>query len=417
MPDVITYPLSVSAVRVRQPLGEFYAVSLPASILLEVCYSHSFRVDTPDDESNGYVLSGTQREFDPRRAKEIGQFLEGTEAAFPNSIILGVNYSEEGDFLGDEDERSWVISGATNANCYQLTIPSRARVAAIIDGQHRLGGFRFALNVAPKMDLLCAIYLDLPTPFQAYLFATINFNQKRVDKSLAYELFGFDLEGKDPDSWPPEKLAVFLCRRLNVEHDSPLRHRIRVAALNSEAFEDEEGWRVSTATVVEGLLSLISTNPKRDRDIMATAPQGGGRSRKQVGQDNAPLRAQYKESQDTVVYYLVKSFFSAVKELLWSSADEKSYIKRNVGFQALFDVLKELSRSILGSKDLSLDAMKSRIDALSAVNFSDSFFQASGKGRTRLKNTMRLVLGLVAIDKVPEIDRLDYERLSQAHEG
>src|SRR5688500_18611265 len=81
MPNDPKYPLSVPAIRIRQPLGEFYAVSLPASVLVEVCYSHTFRVEGPESDTSGYAMSGTQREFDFRRAKEIGQFLQGTEAA------------------------------------------------------------------------------------------------------------------------------------------------------------------------------------------------------------------------------------------------------------------------------------------------------------------------------------------------
>jgi hypothetical protein len=36
------------------------------------------------------------------------------------------------------------------------------------------------------MELLCVVFIDLPTPYHAYIFATINFNQKKVDRSLTY---------------------------------------------------------------------------------------------------------------------------------------------------------------------------------------------------------------------------------------
>jgi hypothetical protein len=42
------------------------------------------------------------------------------------------------------------------------------------------------------MQLICSIFFELPKPYQAQLFATINSTQKPVDKSLTYELFGYN---------------------------------------------------------------------------------------------------------------------------------------------------------------------------------------------------------------------------------
>jgi len=90
------------------------------------------------------------------------------------------------------------------------------------------------LPARQNMPLVCSVFLDLPNPFQAYVFATVNFNQKKVDRSLAYELFGFDTEDEPPQAWTPEKTAVFLTRRLNMDADSPLRGRIVVAAAGEQ---------------------------------------------------------------------------------------------------------------------------------------------------------------------------------------
>ena len=74
----------------------------------------------------------------------------------------------------------------------------------------------------------------LPTPYHAYVFATINFNQKKVDRSLAYELFGFDVDERPAYLWSPETLAVYLTRLLSTEEASPLYRSIFPAA-DSEA--------------------------------------------------------------------------------------------------------------------------------------------------------------------------------------
>ena len=84
-----------------------------------------------------------------------------------------------------------------------MIIPSLTeRSASIIDGQHRLHAFdKLPTDALERsMELLCVVFLELPTPYHAYVFATINFNQKRVDRSLAYELFGFDVDER-PVQW------------------------------------------------------------------------------------------------------------------------------------------------------------------------------------------------------------------------
>ena len=408
-----SFPLRTTAIQVIQPLGDFYAVSLPAAVLLAVSYSNPFRVDETDESAGWYSTDGSQREFDAKRAKEIARFVESADAAFPNAIILGANYTPNGDFVGDDESLSWRIVRDAQSGTLSLYIPSAKQVAAIIDGQHRLGGIAEACQSAHNMELLCAVYLDLPAPFQAYLFATVNFNQKKVDKSLAYELFGFKLDSKAPDSWPPEKLAVFLCRRLNAEVDSPFRHRIKVVAQNREAFSDEAGSLVSTATIVEGLLALFSQRPRLDRDDMGRISVEDGRSRKQLEPDSSPLRELYLAGQDAVIYELVRNYFKAVKGLLWNNAAVSSYITRTVGIQALFDVLKELSTEFVASKNLSEKFIGQRIEALQHIDYEDNFFQASGKGRVRLRNSMRIVLKLVSISVLPENDRTEYRRITE----
>jgi hypothetical protein len=73
--------------------------------------------------------------------------------------------------------------------------------ASIIDCQHRMKGFEYIENESRlEMDLLCSVFFDLPNPYQAYLFATINGNQKRVDKSLALEQFGYYIENEKKEA-------------------------------------------------------------------------------------------------------------------------------------------------------------------------------------------------------------------------
>src|SRR5690606_37464129 len=142
----------------------------------------------------------------------------------------------------------------------------------------------------------------------------------------------------------PEKLAVFLSRKLNIDRElSPLYQHIKVAPLNPEnLFVDglTKTWVVSTATVVDGITSLISTNAKRDRIEMQQKSFLSGRNREMLSKftsDNSPLRNYFIEGKDQTIYSTIINFFKVIDELLWSRVtSDKSYIIKTVGVQASF---------------------------------------------------------------------------------
>lgn len=181
----MNFPLHIPAIKVRQPLGDFWAVSLPAHLLRKCVTLDPTRIESVDRSSFLYKLIGNQRDASIPRTKEIARYIDSVESAFPNSIILGANHTDKGP-LPDDSEFRWSIKN--EGSRYYIEIPSGNKAASIIDGQHRLLGFDHAMNERQGMELLCAVYFDLPLAYQAYLFATININQRKVvDKSLAYE--------------------------------------------------------------------------------------------------------------------------------------------------------------------------------------------------------------------------------------
>ena len=261
------------------------------------------------------------------------------------------------------------------------------------------------------MDLLCAVYMDLPHAYQAYLFATININQRKVDKSLAYEQFGYNLDEENKTGWAPDKLAVYLTRKLNLDPKSPLHNRIRIAPLDVEhVFSDdsEADWQVSTACMVEGIAHLISSNPKADRSTLHTQA-ASARRRSALPNDTSPLRQLFLDGKDEEIHRGVLAFFDAADAALWKKAKDSSYIRRTIGIQALFDVL----RAIIAKFGLDSIAEKSA-DVLRAsgnVDFGDTFYQASGKGRVRVKNTLLLYADLIDLNDIQGTDGNLYSRL------
>lgn len=413
------FPIRVPTIKAVQPLGEFFIAVLPADILLQVTYSDPLRILGVSEEGK-YELKGHQRKLVQDRLNAIGRYIDTVEAAFPNSIILAVNYREDGQLEENDDVRWSVEFSSNNGDIGTLTIPSLEKLAAIVDGQHRLYGFKEAsLEERLSMPLLCAIYLDLPNPFQAYLFATINYNQKPVDKSQTYELYGFNLEDESPEAWSPEKTAVFICRKLNTDQTSALKNHIIVSAQSDTILEitarsQKKNWAVSTATIVEGLLRLFSGNPKRDRDVMHRKEVGKGRNRKLLSMepswDKAPLRSQYIECNDLLIYTLVKNYFNAASVVLWQG-NKRSFIHKTVGIQALFDVLRDICLEAVKAKDISQEFFDRRLSACANINFAHDFFEASGRGRQRIRNALELKLRLKSSADVDISDIPTYKEI------
>lgn len=364
-----------SALKVEQPLGTFYVISISAAELLRVCYSDKAKI-----AGDGINISGTQRKEDELRQKEISEYIVTHEAAFPNSIILGANYTEDGELV--QDDRQWRVT-EKDAGGYVLTIPCSDELASIIDGQHRLRSFRHVQDkVKENFQLLCSVYLDLPVPYHAYLFSTINFNQKKVDRSLAYNLFGFDIDASDSDKWVPETLAVSLARRLNVG-ETPFKNAIVLGVIGVST--SHESMKISMATVVDGLLRLFSKKPKLDRSEMMKLDRDS-RSRKKLSNDGSPLRFLYTEGYDEVIFEVVVNYFKVVNDFFWENANENSYINKTVGVQALFDVLERLLEGFEDRLDGSQDDFREKLEGVAKADLDFSNAQASGIGRTQIRN-------------------------------
>ncbi len=405
-----SFPLRLPALKVHQPLGDFFVISLDAATLRDVTFLDPTRISSVDKKAFWYSLPGAQRTSSERRARQIAKYIDTVESAFPNSIILAANYIHNGEFQED-DEKRWKIEPA-DEHTYELIIPTSEPMASVVDGQHRLLGFDYCREARKSMELLCTVYMDLPHAYQAYLFATININQRKVNKSLAYEQFGYNLDDEESEGWAPDNLAVYLTRKLNLDPQSPFHRHIKIAPISEEPLFPEEKpvWQVSTACVVEGIAKLLSQNPKADRDLLHQKPMKS-RSRSFLTQNAAPLRSLYIQGQDECIYKVLVSYFTAVKDKLWDISDSRSYIQKTVGVQALFDVFRNISKEVFVKEERE-GVFIEKMEKCRFVNFADPFFQASGTGRSRIRNCLELCLGTRNLEDI-QSDHEEYKRLCQ----
>jgi DNA phosphorothioation-associated DGQHR protein 1 len=404
---MVQFPIEVKALRVDQPLGKYYVAVLPANVLLEVAFSDVLSARIGQD-GRSYELEGTQRLVQKQRLQSITDYINRTDAAFPNSVIVAANFRQEDGLIEDDDSdsaeetitqnRSWTVEERDDGCCV-LRIPTSSKLAAIIDGQHRLYAFTNARSERLEMNLVCSIFLDLPRPYQAQLFATINSTQKRVDKSLTYELFGYNIDEEEERFWSPDKLAVFLTRRLGTDVESPLKGKIVIAPKKDDALTrlgQDASWKVSTAVIVEGIMRLYTSNPKKDTTNLLDGKRKERPALRDMRKDMSPLRTAYLGIQDKVIYTMTLNFLIACEQIFWSRARPNSYISKTVGVQALFDILRKIAGESYETQNISTKYFIDRFGSAQDIDFStEAYRNASGSGRTLIKNDIATAMGLV----------------------
>jgi DNA phosphorothioation-associated DGQHR protein 1 len=394
----MTFPFSAPALRVEQPMGVYFVAVLPAELLLTVCFSDRLRIAHRTESS--YTLEGNQRQLDEKRLRTIGDFISRSDSAFPNSIILAANSRAEDGLVEEQNAPRWSVSEKHDDGTYTITIPTGEKLAAIIDGQHRLFSFAFAIPKRLEMSLVCSIFFDLNKPFQAQLFATINSTQKPVDRSQTYELFGYNILEESESYWSPDKLAVFLARKLNTDEASPIKGRIAIAPEGDLTFGEDAkapGWHVSMATVVDGILRLFSSNPKQDANELLDSAAAKKRASlaESKRKDRSPLRDLYLRENDKVIYSIVTNFLTAAKDVFWDKAETGSFIVKTVGIQALFDILRDLAPEIQANKQANVSYFVTRLSPAGIIDFSSPGFRnASGGGRSAIRRAIKDALRL-----------------------
>jgi DGQHR domain-containing protein len=125
---------------------------------------------------------GIQRPLDDGRVKALSDYVNFADASFPTSIIIAL----EQDYVTyDENSKEMTISNCRNGE----TVPSIAlrMLARVLDGQHRIAGLSGFKG--DQFDLSVTIFVGADIADQAHIFATVNLEQTKVNKSLVYDLY------------------------------------------------------------------------------------------------------------------------------------------------------------------------------------------------------------------------------------
>ena len=161
---------------------------------------------------------GIQRQHDPQRSEEIGRFVEygfpwstlsksrrskpdfnnlRKPGWLPTAVVLNILTKKDkryGNSVANSDLVSIIdVNGTSQLKLPYETwkpgwSPTQLPPFEIIDGQHRLWAFDGASSLK-DFELPVVAFVGLDISWQAYLFWTINIKPKRINPSLAFDLY------------------------------------------------------------------------------------------------------------------------------------------------------------------------------------------------------------------------------------
>jgi DGQHR domain-containing protein len=284
-------------------LNEIYKLTERQESVMDPIAGETIHLSQTNNEFQRQLSVQKLRSIQQYLREEIGQLSGGRSLGmFPSSLIL-YNRSYETDDLslsaiaamnGNEEQeltREMILdSYRSDLDCcfylkevedvYQLFIPQNSNITLIVDGQHRFFGTKLlseSLTASSGVDVknfeFIVTYL---VGFDLYevgqIFATVNFNQKPVNRSLYYDIFGSapqtDREGNLQNDI---RLAHDLALHLNNSATSPIKDMIKLLGrgfgLFSQAFFVEKMLRIFKSGIWDSYLMDYVNRGSRYKDI------------------------------------------------------------------------------------------------------------------------------------------------------
>lgn len=337
------------AIAVSQGQSTFYLFSVSAKTLLEIAYT---------SERTQYNRAGIQRGLRPDRLREIGKFLTSNGISpplLPNAIIVSLSADS---FFKD-------------GHIHICRRP--AGEAFVIDGQHRLWAFSPEYSGSRDLDVVVTAFFDLDDSGKAFIFRSINGNQRKIDPSLVYDLIPM-LRDKESVAFEDRRchaLVVFL----NEAPDSPWKDRIGMVGAGDRI--------ISQSSFISALKKLF----KKGHLFASTAP------------DFFEERMQHE---------ILLEYFKAIHDAYSAQWDNKAFfLCKYVGVSSLLSLLERIvadlrERGVVISDATGLkvgrDDFASYISRLTSFSFSSADEKRKGityVGESGISELTRRVASLV----------------------
>jgi DGQHR domain-containing protein len=315
-PDKIE--ISFECLRARQPIGDIFIATMSHKLLRRLTYFDVRRVLREERDVERYL--GVQRPIDDKRLNQLSAYVNLIDASFPSSVIIAL----EEDYVEYDAETRMMMVRNYRVGETEPSTPI-SKTARVLDGQHRIAGLDSFKGDA--FDLSVTVFVGADIADQAHIFATVNIEQTKVNKSLVYDLYELSR------SRSPQKTCHNIVVALDRDKDSPFYRRIKRLGLATDGRVFEP---VTQSTLVEGLIGYISADPRGDRDKLLR----GRALEKAYGDDlyKRPLRNLFVDGKDLEIIQIVYNYFQAVRTRwpeAWDYRGQGSMLNRTNGVKAL----------------------------------------------------------------------------------
>lgn len=361
--------IQIKALEVTQPIGRFYFGAMRHTDLVKISYSDIRRIDTESGKRAVESYLGIERPLRKDRVGQLRDYVNTIDATFPSPIILAI------------DEADIDLHSETGI----LSIKDGSDVAKILDGQHRIAGLEGFEGEG--FDVLVTIFVDMDIEYQAMVFATINLEQTKVNRSHAYDLYAY------ATTRSPQKTCHNIARLLNSREGSPFENKIKVLGIARNSSET-----ISQALFVDSLIPMLTRSANKDRDDLK---RGRGLVAPTPGEAQTLIfRNLFIEEQDGVIARVLWNYFKAVERKwtrYWTEVIPQHVLNRTTGFRGLMQFLPFAYVEAGGLSDdptkVEFDSLFERINIPGHLITSDHY-RPGTTGSTQFREHLKAQAGL-----------------------
>ena len=360
-----------SALRVRQPIGDIFVARMTHEEIQRITFFDVRRRMQEERDIERYL--GIQRPLIDKRVNSLKEYVNFIDATFPTAIIIAVD-AEYADY--QEDTSELILSNTRkDENTPDTSIVGLCRV---IDGQHRIAGLEGFKGV--HFEVLVSVFIGSDISDQAHVFATVNLEQNKVNRSLAYDLFEL------AKTRSPIKTCHNITVALDQSKEGPFHNRIKRLGVTTEG---RQGETLTQSTFVNALVGYISDDPKGDRDRMLK----GKKLEKITGEEEERLcfRNMFIDGDDVKIGKIIQEYFSAVRDrwpAAWNVVEPGRMLNRTNGFRALMQLFGRIYNDVaIPGEYVTAEQFKGYFDRVDVgpEYFNVDVFRPGSSGQSALR--------------------------------
>ncbi|QPW51913.1 DGQHR domain-containing protein (plasmid) [Bacillus thuringiensis] len=350
--------IRLHTLKVNQPIGTFYITKISGVSLYEMAKADIITITENRDD-------GIQRPLNEDKVRSIEDYLNAYDATFPTSIVLNVT----NDYIIQQSHEEMVLR--KNKNTF-----------SIIDGQHRLQGFRYSTDF--DFEVIVSIFVDLSKEQQARVFATINSEQTKVDPSISFYL------EKNDNLYTPRKIVAQIASTFNIDNKSPWKGKIKLLGTKDNYFNDSV---ISLSAFAKPILGYIY----RDDDFQQIRNELSLNKSDKISEilqefkynypnKNYILWEFYASQNDKAIYKILFNYFNSFKKVFIKDwGNPKSILTKTTGYNAMMLLFKDLFLIGYKAKDFSEDLFYYYIKRMQHLDgtINSSRYGASGLKASR----------------------------------